>query len=62
MYRNEQIADVRYSIDRMAENLKHCKVSKVNKKGVIFRHYARKKDGTVIRPRFARCLVIPVDD
>nr|DAM57808.1 MAG TPA: hypothetical protein [Caudoviricetes sp.] len=24
MYRNEQIADVRYSIDRMVENLKHC--------------------------------------
>nr|DAM57807.1 MAG TPA: hypothetical protein [Caudoviricetes sp.] len=38
------------------------KVSKVNRKGVIFRHYARKKDGTIIRPRFARCLVIPVDD
>ena len=38
------------------------KVSKVNKKRVIFRHFARKKDGTIIRPRFARCLVIPVDD
>lgn len=38
------------------------KVSKVNKKGVIFRHYARKKDGTIIRPRVAKCLAIPVND